>query len=143
MKTKTILLAVFTALLFAAVSCDSDDNENETGVINFSHSDCKDGTAKTLVDQMTFTVTGDNQLNIVHTNSYLSCTGQIFVESNFSNDTIYINENSTDNSVDCVCPYDLTYSIRPVEFGTYIINVKANTFELEVCEGMNCTIDIF
>ncbi len=69
----------------------------------------------------------NNQLQIKHTNAIFNCCiEQLYVETSLLGDTIIINEkeSETDYTCNCICPYDLEYSIINVPFKDYIIKLQ-------------------
>ncbi len=146
------LLSVTIGLLFA--SCEKMEIEfsgTETFEIkNLTHSDCKNSNKKSSeTESITLKTIDENELKITHNNVVFPCcpNGEFKAEAYRSNDTIFLNEYYTDNTCNCLCPYDLDYTIGPLEYGKYTVvlqlyNDDYFTFKFNFKSNTDITIKI-
>jgi hypothetical protein len=123
MKVIKLILGLFAiSLLFA--NCEKDSLKLR--IINFSNSDCKIKSFKNSeIESIKFKSINNMQLEVFHNNALFNCCpGKIFAECHIVGDTINIVENETENSCDCVCPYDLVYTIDNLMPKTYYIKLQ-------------------
>jgi len=69
---------------------------------------------------------GDMTLSIAHHNtSFNCCIEGTYIELSFSGDTLYITEreNLDNGGCDCICLYDINYSIYNLLPGAYTISI--------------------
>ncbi len=123
---KYLRLASFilaTTLLFS--NCRKNVN-NFFEVKGFIHSDCKNNSQKTsLEESIKIKTLNDNTIQINHKNAVFNCCpGKLSAEGIIKNDTIIINERETEHSCNCICPYDLDYTIGKLEYGIYTIKLQ-------------------
>ncbi len=124
LKLASLLFA--TAVLFATCA----KNKIEIfGVKDFSHSECKNSSQKSFLfepETITLKTVNANKLKIIHSNAIFACcpNGKLKAEASFTNDTILLNEYATDLTCDCLCPYDLKYTIGKLDYGKYIVNMQ-------------------
>ncbi len=102
----------------------------------------------TTEEYLILTSSEDFYLDIKHVNSWFNCSpGQIIVDASLEGNNISINEYSTDNSANCVCPYDLSYMLGPLQYRTYNLIVKREGFEvlnveIEFKKNLDMRLDI-
>jgi len=135
---KKIIVAVL--ILFVSIfviSCENIDN-HKLKVDNITYGTCKPGFKSSVTNEKIEYRTVDiNYLEIDHINAIFNCEpGRLLVDVEFNNDTIFVNESEEQSLVNCICLYDLSYRIGPLEYGTYlfvlkIMSLEHATFELE------------
>ncbi len=126
---KIFFLSAIALLIITNVSCDKEKNNNSFGVHNLSYSDCKsnNNTKTQKVEQTSQKEylelkANDKYLKINHINAEFNCCpGKILVTSKISNDTIFIDENETEHTCNCICNYDVTYEVGKLDYGKYHI----------------------
>ena len=116
-----VSLVFITAVLF--ISCEKSKIET-LAVKDFSHSDCKNNSKKSLWDEpetIILKTISTNELRITRRNVIFNCCpGELKVKISFTNDTIISQEYSTKDLCNCICPYDLEYSIENLEYGNLV-----------------------
>lgn len=147
-KMGKIISFLSAALLISClVSCsDNDDNNgsSQPRLSNFSNSGCKkfasDGTSSAMSraanavaaasnsqsEQIVLAALGINKLRIVHENALLSCEAVIATDFKIEGPTITLTEKST-NDVNCLCYYDLSFTIDNLPSGNYNIIINRQT----------------
>ena len=121
LKLASFILA--TILLFT--NCEKNENKFFE-VKDFTHSDCKNNSQKTSLEEcIKIKTLNDNTIQINHVNAVFNCCpGELSAEGTIKNDTITINESETEHSCNCICPYDLDYTIGKLEYGVYTIKLQ-------------------
>ena len=144
---KLTILAIATVLLFMA-SCKRTE-PNVFGIKNFTHSDCKNSDKKSSeAETIRLKTVNSNDLEITHSNMYFNCCpGEIKTETSLNNDTIILNEYTTADSCNCICPYDLEYTIGKLDYGKYRIKMTCEnesyfSFTINFNEKTDTTIII-
>jgi hypothetical protein len=127
-KHLTIVL-IFLATCF---SCDKSEFPSKNfSVDEIYYGDCKTVTKSVLNEYLELTTINNYYLAISHINAMFNCVpGQIIVDAILEDNIISINEYSTENSADCICPYDLSFSIGPLQYDTYKLSVKQANYEI-------------
>lgn len=156
MKENFLIALFFLMLLITLTSCNNEDNAtashgkliSSTGCKNnLSYSNTKISADSTCVSYSLNANT--KQLTVMHLNSTFNCCpGKIDCKVSFKNDTILINEFSSDNSCKCVCNYDLNIAVYDIEPKKYILKINNNNitnnevrFDLDLTKelaGFNC-----
>jgi hypothetical protein len=118
---KILLLVIAIALIFA--SCENQKTE-AFGIKKFAYSDCKK-----LFEQpetIYLKTINSNELTITQSNAVFSCCpdGKLKIESSLFEDTIILNEFYTDETCNCLCPYDLEYTLAGLDYGVYIFKIQ-------------------
>ena len=122
-------LKLTSLLLFTLVIIFTSCEKNKTevfGIKNFTHSGCKNSSNKTLeTETITLKTNAVNDLKIKHSNAIFPCCpdGELIAKASLTNDTIVLKEYSTDQTCDCLCPYDLEYTIGEIEHGKYTVSM--------------------
>lgn len=134
-KTIVPVLILFVSIFIT--SCEKIDNQ-KLKVDNITYGTCKPG-FKSLVtnEKIVYRTVDINYLEVDHINAMFNCEpGRLLVDVEFNNDTIFVNESEEQSLANCICSYDLSYRIGPLEYGTYqfVLNIMSlghATFELE------------
>lgn len=130
MKYLKLTSLLFIATLFFA-SCDKDKTE-VFGVKDFTHSDCKNNSKKNFLNEpetITLKTIGENELKITRKNvTFNCCPGELKVETSLIGDTLTLKEYSTENSCNCICPYDLEYTIEELEYGNVVFLITTKDY---------------
>lgn len=108
------------------VSCEGTDYpEDEFSVSDVLYGSCKPVMKSDIEEYLLLKVKDNYYLDIEHINAWFNCEpGEIIVDASIEEATITINEYSTENLVNCICPYDLNYLIGPLYYGTYQLNLN-------------------
>ena len=125
-------LSIIFILFLANTSCDNTDfPSDEFSAQEINYGDCKPVKKSTTEEYIELTSSENFYLDIKHVNSWFNCSpGQIVVDASLEGITISINEYSTDNSANCICPYDLSFSLGPLRYETYNFIVKSGGWEI-------------
>jgi hypothetical protein len=122
MKTLPFYTLLFF-LVIGIISCKKEFPNGPLLVKDLSVGDCKSkGSISNIFDPeyITLKTTDDYYILFEHINSIFNCDpGEITVSTNMSGDTMIINENETKAGADCICSYDITFKIGPLQHGTY------------------------
>jgi len=112
------LVILFLCAIFPA--CE-ENNNNDPKVDRITHGDCKPGTKSSEnTESIEYTTVDKNYLSVKHVNVLFNCEpGQLVVDVELQDDTIFVNENEKQSIVNCICPYDLSYRIGPLSYGNY------------------------
>jgi hypothetical protein len=123
MKSTELSIALIVMFLIFA-GCEKENTS--LNIINFSNSECKNKSAKIIeAESITFKSLNEYQLKVFHNNTYFNCCpGELFAGCEFSGDTVNIIESEKESTCDCICPYDLEYTIDHLIAKTY--NIKLN-----------------
>jgi hypothetical protein len=150
MKT-SIIYPVVLILIFAFTSCKKEFPNDPLSLTNFSISDCKTKGASvkgTGNEYITLQTVNDYYLLFSHINSVFNCQpGQITISLEISADTITINEDETDASANCICPYDLKFRLGPLKYANYTVvfqkfGITFKEYSLEFKKSTNVKIDL-
>lgn len=127
MKNKfKILLFVF---LVTTISCDKENSIEKTdklSVKNISFTECKNDSEKSVLASncLSLNAIEDNYLEIHHQNTMFCCgTGQVEINTEIKNDTIFISEIDLGPFTYCYCFHDLIFEIGPLENKTYTMQL--------------------
>ena len=143
---KSIYFLLFIHSIVFVISCDNandsepkvDQHQSESYVTTngtASNDGCKKTYLRTLDAEeiVRLKAIGQNQLQLNHLNSILNCApGKISFDAQVGKDAIIIKETEEDISANCVCPYDLEYTITIPVAGKYQLSIngyKYGTFE--------------
>ena len=142
------LLSILTVMAVCCMlpSCSSDDAEGDSNqritLRNHTESGCKDlssasntsqfdGQAMRAQKYMDFTErvslkgNGKGTLNVFHENATFTCEARFNISVNVSGNTIIVCEDAPP-STNCICLYDLTSEVGPLENKTYTLVIKDN-----------------
>ena len=123
MNYRFFLGIVFILLLNC---CEQENSHIQLSVEQITYGDCKPVTKKSSNSEYIEykTVDGD-YLQINHVNAWFNCEpGQIFVSAELINDTIVVHEYEETGLANCICPYDLSYRIGPMDYDQYIFSIQ-------------------
>jgi len=121
-----LLIFFFIPFLF---SCENEQ-EAATGPLNVSnikHSSCK--TFKSLVDKnqdcIEYQTANDHYLKINRINvAFNCCIDGVDIKTTVDQEqVITIAETDINPACNCLCLYDIEYTIGPLEYGTYILRI--------------------
>jgi len=145
MKNLKLTILILATILLSIASCEKT-KQDVFGIKNFIHSDCKNSLEN---EKIRLKTVNSNELEITHSNTVLACCpdGELKTEVSLNNDTIVLNEYSTDNNCNCLCPYDLGYTIGELDYGEYKIKMehedyKYFSFTIKFNENTDTTIII-
>jgi len=99
-------------------------------------------------EYITIKTVEDVYLLFSHINSIFNCDpGEITVTADITSGTITIEEKESKAGLRCICPYDITFKLGPLEYGNYniIFQKEGNTFKeysLDFNESTDVKIDI-
>lgn len=150
MKTSFILsfLLIFT---FALSSCKKEFPGEPLAIKNLSVSDCKSvGINKngTVIEYITLKTVDDYYIHVNHINSIFNCEpGQITIKVDISSTTITFNEDETSSLANCICPFDLEFTLGPLHYGNYTLifqkgGVTFKEYSMDFKKSTDIQIDI-
>ena len=128
MKKNYILIGLLVGLiLFAMMACSSDsscDNESQPFQLrNFANTGCKSHTRADgdWAEVYEYKCMDDGFLSLKHVNAIYNCGSEDFkMEATISGKEIKVYETASldpENMMDCICTYDLSCEIGPLEEG--------------------------
>lgn len=124
---KTVLKIIFLCgiIVFTAYSCEKIDKENIV-VKNFEYNGCKNTQKGMISDQEYIKIKeiDNNYLYVEHINAIFNCCpGKLFVNAKLNNDEIIFEEGEEEHGCNCLCPYDLSWKIGPLEYKSYQVKI--------------------
>lgn len=134
MKTKLFFITLL--LFFVLNGCDKNNGTTATSdVAEISHvtqSECKDRdegtklrTTETVREMLLLKATDQTHLQVVHQNVIFNCCpGTLSAVCQVQGAMISVVEQESEQGCKCLCPYDLGYTISPLKFGKYTMNIK-------------------
>lgn len=143
MKNLLFLFAAMVAccMMMSCSSDNSDDNSNNIKLRNHTESGCKNLASLPYSSQsgkqqskMQFdnavervSLKGNNSgiLSVFHENAVFTCEADFTLSADVSGNTIIVNEDAPP-STNCICCYDLTSEIGPLDNKTYTLIIKNN-----------------
>lgn len=118
--------------------------DGENGTVNtsafklnyFAHTGCKQANVKGTraadsdAEYFKCTAQAEGVLSITHVNSVFCCDAEnMKTRVEASGNEIRVYESCDDSGANCVCPYDLTYDVGPLNEGKYRVIVYKNNLE--------------
>ncbi|MBA7551767.1 hypothetical protein ES705_44315 [subsurface metagenome] len=136
--------------LLISLSCERTDQENIIEVKNFKYNGCKNTQKGIISDQEYIRIKeiDNNYLYIEHINLIFNCCpGRLFVNAKFTNNEIIFEEGEEEHGCNCVCPYDLSCEIGPIEYKSYQFKVMQGElvyadFSIEFTASLDSTFYI-
>lgn len=127
LKTNFILISLF---LFCG-SCDKTEfPDDKFSVKDTKYGECKPDTKAFAEEYLLLSAQENYWLNIDHINAIFNCEpGEIIVEASLEGDTITINQFETQSFVNCICPYDISFTVGPIPYQTYTLVLQRAGFE--------------
>jgi len=102
------------------------------GIKDFYHSDCKNSSSKTFLgkpETITLKTINENELKITRENVIFNCCpGELKAETTITGDTLKLKEYSAENSCNCVCLYDLEYTIKNLEYSNFLFLITTKDY---------------
>ena len=146
-------LPLFLLLTLGCIGCSSDENKankQANGLLSYAVSGCKISVEQTnisnsnsasvfdAVESVRYEGTEDGSLMIFHENAIFSCEAKIETEVTINENTICIVEKDVSPTTNCLCCYDLSMKVGPLENKSYRIVVCKNS---EMGKYIDFTID--
>ena len=149
-KNKNLMKNLLFALsLLCITGCGSTEDVASIGLRNFSNSGCKLVTEMRASnnlfgeEKIVYEASTNGRLVVKHVNALFGCDAKVSAEAHLDKDnkTIVINETVTNESANCVCPYDLTMEVGELQETTYTLKVihKGSTV---LTENINYSKDL-
>ena len=106
--------------------CEKETSHRQLSVEQITYGDCKPGTKKSGDSEyIEYKTVDTDYLQINHVNVWFNCEpGKLLVSAELINDTIVVNEAEETALVNCICPYDLSYRIGPMNYDRYIFSIR-------------------
>ena len=157
MRTKKmiIFLPLLLATMLGLTGCSSDENKvnkQANELLSFAVSGCKNNVEQTdisnsnramvfdAIESIRYEGTEDGSLMIFHENAIFSCEAKIEKEVTINENTICIIEKDVSQTTNCLCCYDLSMKVGPLENKSYRIVVCKDS---EMGKYIDFTIDYY
>ena len=153
-KSFFLCLGAMLMLAIGMSSCSSSDenkvNKQANEFLSFAVSGCKNNVEQTnignsnralvfdAIESIRYEGTKDGSLMIFHENAIFSCEAKIEKEVTINENTICIVEKDVSPTTNCLCCYDLSMKVGPLENKSYRIVVCKNS---EMGKYIDFTID--
>ena len=123
MNHRYIISIVFLLLL---TCCEKENSHLPLSVDQIIYGDCKPVIKKSdNSEYIEYRTVDADYLQINHVNAWFNCEpGKILVSAEIINDTIVVYEDEETALVNCICPYDLSYRLGPMNYDRYIFSIK-------------------
>ena len=120
-------ILILLGILIIYFNCE---RKNETGLIYYSHSDCKEEIfSGDLVNDTADVeiIIEDLLITVIHKNALLNCCPESIVVKFTQEDSILkLDEMEVNGGCDCECFYEIKSIIRVQAHGTYILEIYTN-----------------
>ncbi|NLO71483.1 MAG: hypothetical protein GX102_11220 [Porphyromonadaceae bacterium] len=105
------------------------NSEQRTGEVLLPSSKTSGSTEITYDEAITETLhlkaIGRDMLQVVHSNVILNCCpGTLSADCHVEGQTIFVTEQESEKGCKCLCPYDLSYAISPLQAIEYTLQIK-------------------
>lgn len=131
MKSFVYVLLLMSFISFTSCSDTTNDEDARVSLVNVSKSDCKKIQTKTRAsspfgdETVECQALENGRLVVAHNNSLFGCDGGVETSLENHENVIYLSEKQETSMVNCVCPYDITYTVSGLKNGqTYILIIK-------------------
>jgi hypothetical protein len=123
MNHRYILGIVFILFLNC---CQKENTSSQLSIEQITYGDCKQGRKKSGDSEyLEYSTVDADYLQVYHVNVFFNCEpGKLLVSAELINDTIVVFEDEETALVNCVCPYDLSYRIGPLNYDRYIFSIR-------------------
>ena len=130
MKISSILTVL--VLFSLCLSCDNDEFPDDPfSIKGTTYGSCKPITKSVIEEYLLVSVTDNYFLEVKHINALFNCApGEIIVEGTCDGVNIFLNEYETEGYADCICPYDISFTIGPMNYGIYTFILQRGGFEV-------------
>lgn len=148
---KYYFLSVLLLLSALILTCNKEFPDEPLSVSDYTVSACKGRMeqGKGDIPEYILLKTVDKYyLRFTHINSMFNCSpGEITVSVSYSPGSVLIDENESQAGERCICPYDLNFTLGPLEYGTYEIvfqkaGVTFRKYSLDFSKSTDVRIDI-
>ncbi len=120
MKTKTVLITMLAlCFLMGGVGCDKETSNESLRIKDFSYQGCKE--TKSLLasyhgeEYVEYKAVAGGYLHIKHINALFNCCPDtIQADVSMKDNIITIVESEVNPICDCICDYDLEYTVGPL-----------------------------
>lgn len=136
MKKSIYILLLACATFVGSCSDDTEDPDTDNSSLEpteqlvTKQTGCKPVASRQQVQETVQLKTiNKNQLLLKHIDATLNCRpGNIYFLASLSNNQITITEREEDTSANCVCLYDLDYTITLPAYGKYSLRINGADF---------------
>jgi len=114
--------------------CEKENSPKLPSVGKITYGDCKPITKKSGESEyLEYKTVDTDYLQINHINAWFNCEpGEIFVTAELINGAIVVDAYEETALANCICPYDLSYRIGPLNYGRYIIRILRGDIEFSI-----------
>lgn len=147
---KSIYALLFIHLIVFIISCEKSENSNTDPAYGYEttttgvtiHKNCKSFYTRTITELVQLQTVSRHQLNIKHVDAILNCeAGKITFNCIVKDGSIFITEKEEFTNANCICPYDLEYTIKLPGYGKYKLIINNSEFgEFEFNEDTDITL---
>ena len=137
MKNFVYVLLLMSFISFTSCSETTNDEDAGVSLVNVSKSDCKPIRTKARAsspfgdETVECQALGNGRLVIAHNNSIFGCDDRVKTSLENHKDVIYLKEKQETSRVNCVCPYDFTYTVSGLKNGqNYVLIIKSGSEEI-------------
>lgn len=120
--------------IFLVTCCEKETSHKVLSVRQITYGDCKPA-IKISGDSeyIEYKTVNGNYLRINPVNAWFNCEpGQLFVSAELINEIISVDEYEETGLANCICPYDLSYRIGPLNYGRYIFRIERGDIEFSI-----------
>lgn len=147
MKKFIFLPGILLLMAVLSLSCKKEFPDDPLSVSDYSVSSCKgriELKKGEMPEYITLKTVNNYYLKFTHVNSMFNCSpGEITVSLSYSPGSVVIDENESQAGERCICPYDLQFTLGPLEYGSYKIEFqKAGVTFKEITVDFNRSTDI-
>ena len=135
---KSIYVLLFIHIIVFVISCDKSENPDMSGspsgyattTETVTNNGCKSYyTRNSSIELVQLKTLDSKTLQVKHLNAMLNCQpGKITFDCQAGKGTITISEKTSENSVNCICAYDLNYIVKIPSYGTYKLKINDTEF---------------
>lgn len=142
-----VFFVLFNLAITFIVSCSNDSRETDPDLfVSLTYGDCKDfneTSAETPKDKDCLDIYyRDNTLHVDHINAgFNCCPGKIVADVTVENNIISITESENDEGCDCLCLFDVSYSIIGLKPGDYSIKM-IELYTTDEDPPLNCNFSL-
>ncbi len=130
---------LISILLFFLASCKKESeiptviSPQKIEIKDVSSSGCKDVTQKSALweqESIRLQMLSSGALKVTHYNTVFNCCpGELKVENQLVGDTLKLNEYVTEGLCDCICPYDIEFTLNRVGYQNYVFQILKEDLE--------------
>jgi hypothetical protein len=119
MKIRIFIFAIIAIFLIGGTGCKKETPNESLGIKEFSYLGCKETKSPRASlhgeEYIEYKAVADGYLYIKHVNAVFNCCPDtIKADVSIEGNIITVDENETNPICDCICDYDLEYTLGPL-----------------------------